>query len=176
MSLSTPPLLFGLNELCQHAPGWKITYDGHERRDRHSNLLTFGVGLRRRSGACACTLPKGRNTVIRKSLNASRICIIKSFKYHSSIMEARKFKEIGMTVPYVPCNPDRRRFTCSGSHLLSSYGAFKIQNIMSWGASVLLTRFVLLLFFFINSQSSVGNSMHMSGPYFCNSGLVSSSW
>jgi hypothetical protein len=63
--------------------------------------------------------PKKLDTVIRKSLNASKIRITKCVKYHSSIMEARKFKEIGMTVSCVPCNPDQRRFTCYGSHLLS---------------------------------------------------------
>jgi hypothetical protein len=52
--------------------------------------------------------PKRLDIIKRKSLNASRIRIIKHVKHHSSITEVRKFKKIGRIVPHVPCNSDRR--------------------------------------------------------------------
>jgi hypothetical protein len=53
--------------------------------------------------------PKRSDVVKIKSLNSSRICIIKRDKHHSSIMEVWKFKKIRRIVPHVPCNSDRRR-------------------------------------------------------------------
>jgi hypothetical protein len=53
--------------------------------------------------------PKRLDTVKIKSLNASRICIIRHVKHHSSITEVRKFKNIRRIVPHIPCNSNRRR-------------------------------------------------------------------
>jgi hypothetical protein len=75
--------------------------------------------------------PKRSDTVKGKLLNASRICITKRVKHHSSITEVRKFKKIGRIVPHVPCNSDSMTFTCSGLHPSGSCGTSSFQNIMS---------------------------------------------
>jgi hypothetical protein len=116
--------------------------------------------------------PRRSDTVVRKSLNASRICITKCVNYHSSIMEAGEFKEIGMIVLHILCNSDRCCFMHSRLHPTSSCDALSLQGILSRSVSVLLARSGLLLCLAINSRNSVGNSMHKSSLYLCDTDLV----
>jgi hypothetical protein len=102
--------------------------------------------------------PKRSDTVKGKLVSASRICITKRGKHHSSIKEVCKFKKIERIVPHVPFNSNSATFTCSRFHPSGSCGASSFQNIMSRGAGVLLACSVSLLRFSINSRRSMGNA------------------
>jgi len=116
--------------------------------------------------------PRRLGIIVRKSLNAFKICITKCVNYHSSIMEVGEFKEIGMIVLNILCNSDRRRSKHFVSHPMSSCDALSFQGILSRSVSVILARSSLLLCLSINSRNSVGNSTHKSSLCFCDANLV----
>jgi len=91
-----------------------------------------------------------------KASCSSGICITKCVNYHSLILEVGEIKFIGMIVPYILGNSDRRHFMCSRLHPLISYDTLNIQDILSQGVSVILARSVLILCSAINSRGSVG--------------------
>jgi hypothetical protein len=118
--------------------------------------------------------PRRSGTIVRKSLNSSRIYITKCVNFHSSIMEAGEFKEIGMIVLHILCNSDRWCFKHSGLHLTSSCDTLSLQGILSQSVSVLWACSGLLLCLAINSRNSVGNSTHKSSLCFYDANLVCS--
>jgi hypothetical protein len=75
--------------------------------------------------------PRRSDTIVRKSLNSSIICITKCVNYHSSIMEDEEFNEIGMVVLHIPCNSDRQHFMHFGLHPTSSSNMLSLQDILS---------------------------------------------
>ena len=116
--------------------------------------------------------PRRLDTVVRKSLNSSRIYITKCVNYHSSIMEVGEFKDIGMIILHILYNSDRRCFKHSVLHLMRICDALSIQGILSRSMSFILACSGLLLCLAINSRNYVGNSMHKSSLYLCDINLV----
>jgi hypothetical protein len=106
--------------------------------------------------------PRRSDTIVRKSLNASKIRITKCVNYHSSIMEVGEFKEIGMIVLHILCNSNQRCSKRSGSHPTSSCDALILQGILPRSVSVILAFSSLLFCLAVNSRNYVGNSTHKS--------------
>ena len=75
--------------------------------------------------------PRRSGIAVRKSLNSFRAHITKCVNYHSSMMEAREFKELGMMVLHILCNSIWRRFKCPRLYPTSSFDALSLQGIPS---------------------------------------------